>query len=202
MFKKCLLITFSLMLVLGGYLLWSYNNQQEQWQTYNKIDHEKIESYPTTDKEVIKYKLPAVTGTSKKRSPAAIAPKAKRERSIINPSGKKLGKNTSAKNQISKEWKERLGQNLLRFLRPDTSVFIKKQGSVSLIEQNQLRHAEVVIIQLKSPEGRRYSYNAYVDSESGKVLQTWNRTIHEFYGQKPKKLAPAGTLHKDGSTRF
>ena len=202
MLKKCLFTFLIIAFFFAGYFLWSAKPEQEQWQTYNKLDNEKIESYPTTPKETKANRLPDIKPSPKTRTPAALSPKQPEKREIINSSGKCVSKKILAKNEISKEWKEKLGQNLLRFLRPDTSVYIKKQKSVSLLENDRLRHAEVVIIQLKSPEGRRYSYNAYVDSQSGKVLQTWNRTIHEFYGEKPKKLSPAGTLHPKGSTRF
>jgi hypothetical protein len=204
--KKSTIITLSILFIaIGAYYFFSGSERQEKWQTYNKVDHNKIESYPTTKKEVEKYNLPDLKKEPKKRSPAAVAPKTKKtklERTIVNPLNKKLDPKTASHNKVHKLWKERLGLNLLRFLRPDTVVFVKKQKSVSLLERNKLRHAEVVIIQLKSPEGRRYSYNAYVDSESGKVLQTWNRTIHEFYGKKAKKLSPSGMINSEGSLQF
>lgn len=201
--KKLILIASLFSVAIICYFIYQKNNTTEQWQTFNKVNHDLIQSYPTTKKEQKKYKLPVASTQAKKRKPASLKPTSEpTKRAVVNPTGKKIDPNQKTVNEVNKEWKERLGQNLLRFLRPETLVFVKKQKSVTLVEDNLLRNAEVVIIQLKSPEGRRYSYNAYVDSETGKVLQTWNRTIHEFFGKKQKKLAPSGIINESGTTRF
>ena len=201
--KKLILIGSLFSVAIICYFAYQKSKSTEQWQTFNKVNHDLIQSYPTTKKEQKKYKLPVPSPQAKKRMPASLKPtKEASKRAVVNPMGKKIDPKKKPINEVNKEWKEKLGQNLLRFLRPETLVFVKKQKSVTLVEDNLLRNAEVVIIQLKSPEGRRYSYNAYVDSETGKVLQTWNRTIHEFYGKKQKKLAPSGIINESGTTRF
>ncbi len=179
-----------------------YQSDPEQWQTYNKVNGGKVKSYPTTAKEIEKYQLPNLKGEKKARSPASSPIVKSKKRTVINPANKKITPNMLASNKVTREWKEKLGQNLLRFLRPETLLFLKKEQSISIVERGQIRHAEVVLIQLKDAEGRRFSYNAYVDSESGQVLQTWNRTIHESYEKKPMKLTPSGTINNAGTTRF
>ena len=93
-------------------------------------------------------------------------------------------------NEYNPLWKEELGKNLLRFLRPKTKSIVRREGSALIKHKGKNLLVEHVLVKLKSPEGRHFGYNAYVDSHSGKVVKTWNRTIHEQYSRSALRLSP------------
>ena len=53
-------------------------------------------------------------------------------------------------------------------------------------------HAEVKLIDHE--DGRQDSFRALIDSESGKIIRSWDRTIHENFIKKPRKFSPSGKL--------
>lgn len=216
--KKHVLFLFTAFTILGtmAYKLWPTPTSREEWTTFKKATPQKVESYPTTPKEKAVAKIEdAVPQAQKnqKRTPASKAPAPSQDSQNKGPESlpgrewslypnQEVPQKMTFKNEPNKEWKSLMGQDILRFLRPDTKLFVKKEKSLTLLERGLGRHVEQVYVKMISPEGRQFSYHAYVDSESGKVLRTWNQTIHEPMGKETPKIRPSGLIGPDGSTQF
>ncbi|MCF8060093.1 MAG: hypothetical protein K9K67_12400 [Bacteriovoracaceae bacterium] len=184
--------------------------QEGQWQTYKKTGPQNIYSYPTTPEEKKEAKI--VDGPKKEekplRSPASKKVEKMKERTSIKGRnwsllpGQDLPKTITYLNKVNDNWKGLMGQDILRFLRPKTSLFIKPQARLTLLERDGGRHVEQVMVKMLSPEGRHFSYQAYIDSETGKIIKTWNNTIHEPMGKKTTTFRATGSIGPSGSTRF
>jgi hypothetical protein len=207
MMKKILTFTFIFLIVgITAYFFWP-SSKKEQWHTYNKENTDTINSYPTTTKEKKEAHLDHEKEKKGRRAPASVKKPVVEKKSVKNRTwnlkpDQKLPKKITFLNEPKKEWRDLLGQDLMRFLRPKTKVFIKNQGSHTILKRNGGLHVEKVHIKMQSPEGRQYAYHAYVDSETGKVIRTWNQTIHEPMGKKTEKLKPSGHISPDGVTRY
>jgi hypothetical protein len=208
MMKKVLGLTF-IFLIVGvlAYLLWPNSKKAQSWHTYNKEDTSTIKSYPTTKNEKKAAHLDHENEKKGTRKPASIKKTIDKKSSASNRTwtlkpGQKLPKKITFLNEPKKEWRDLLGQDLMRFLRPQTKIYVKNQGSHTLLKRDGGLHVEKVHIKMQSPEGRQYSYHAYVDSETGKVVRTWNQTIHEPMGKKTQKLKPSGHISPDGVIRY
>ncbi|MCP4913028.1 MAG: hypothetical protein GY909_07905 [Oligoflexia bacterium] len=84
-------------------------------------------------------------------------------------------------NRPKKEWKENLAKKLLRGRDKDkVSVFIKKEKSLIQMERNGARYIEQVVVSIHKSRFGTTGYRAFIDSETGSVLKTWDRTVHEY----------------------
>jgi len=164
------------------------SSEAQQWRTFNKVTPQKIESYPTTPEEVEEMHVAQKENPNKKRAPASQKVNPEIEDRPWRGTGPRP-LNAEIENKYNPLWKDELGKNLLRFLRPKTKSIIKQIGSALIQHQGKYIQVEQVSIKLKSPEGRHFGYNAYVDSATGKVLKTWNRSIHEPLKGKSLKLS-------------
>lgn len=211
-FKSKKIFIFLSLLVVGGALFYYFQKDHsptgESWVTFKKTTPKKVDSYPTTPEEKEVAKLP--TEESKpQRTPASTkpAPIKKARKSLPGRewnlfANQKIPKKISFKNEPKEDWKALMGQDIMRFLRPDTKLFVKKEKSLTILERDGGLHVEQVYIKMISPEGRQYSYQAYVNSETGKVIKTWNRTIHEPMGKETPKFRPTGIINPNGSEQF
>lgn len=199
--KKYLkIILFSstiLFLAIGIFTYIKYNKNEHtvqsqgmnHWKTYNKVSQNKIESYPTTKKEKDEMKVVSAKKNDRDLASQSQTPTP----SLKHRSWKGIGPrplSSEIDNEYNPLWKEELGKNLLRFLRPKTKSIVRREGSALIKHKGKNLLVEHVLVKLKSPEGRHFGYNAYVDSHSGKVLKTWNRTIHEQYSRSALRLSP------------
>jgi hypothetical protein len=83
-------------------------------------------------------------------------------------------------NKENPKWQKELHQNLMRFAEDVyKEVVIYPEHSYVLYEDKVARYVENVRIKITKKDGKQSSYNAQVDSMTGEVLKTWNRTIHE-----------------------
>jgi hypothetical protein len=166
------------------------------WQTFVKKGKKDISSHKTTSDEIKKEKLKT---KDSKRKPASLGKKSlekknsfKRQNRLLIGEKQEFFSNQENSleilNQYNKAWKSNLGHKLMRFQEADTKVFIRPLESLLQVKKGKGLLVEKVIIQFKLPSGKRSSFNALVDSESGKVLQTWNRTIHEGIGKVSNRM--------------
>lgn len=58
------------------------------------------------------------------------------------------------------------------------------QIEISLISRDNEKKQEIHLVSLLSPEGRSSQFNILVDSQNGKVLKTFNRSIGEGSSEK------------------
>ncbi len=82
-------------------------------------------------------------------------------------------------NEPKKNWKELMGHELMKFQVDGTKVMVKEEFSIIKITDDKGRYIEQVIVSYLVPNGKRNSFKAFVDSETGAVLETWDNTIHE-----------------------
>lgn len=93
-------------------------------------------------------------------------------------------------NKINPKWKNILGQELLRFQNNDTKVLIKEEFSIIQIQEEKGRYAEQVIITYVLKNGSVNSARALIDSETGSIVETWDKTIHERPNNNKLILTP------------
>lgn len=214
--KKGLLLTFSLVLIIG--VIYKLTSPSEEWQTFKKTAHNEIQSYPTTTEEKKRVKISSQKEEKPQKRKERL-PASKRTSNVISSGrkevtlpGQKWKDKAKPLNKPHKDWKKRMGNDLLRFLRPETKLFVRQLESLTINNKGNPHHVEKVLVKLSSPEGKLYSYNALVDSESGKLIKTWNRTIHENIALKDHhdhddhtpqgKFRPSGAITKQGSIRY
>jgi len=205
--KKIFIISTFILAALVIFNFWGRQNlvtqRDDKWETFNKVTQSEVTNYPTTKEEAKKAnidlkKLKSENSAPPLRKPAAV----KKGRELLTYPNQKLPKKLNYKNAPREDWKALFGQDVLRFLRPDTLLHVKKEKSATIIEEGKGRYVEQVLVKLISPEGRKYSYQAFVDSENGKVIKTWNQTIHEPFGKKAQRMRATGSHGADGVNQF
>ncbi len=189
--KKTLSIFIAFSLIIIIYQLGTSSDKNNvslelndnDWQTFEMDKQNKLSQHKTTKEEASAAKLPKKKSN---RSPASVKTNDVRKPFLFP--GQKMPKTISYKNEIKSDWKEKLAPSLMRFLTPKTKLFIRKEESLIIIERDQARYAEKVLLKFQTDSGRHYSYNALVDSETGSIIKTWNRIQHEGIGHKKLKM--------------
>lgn len=91
-----------------------------------------------------------------------------------------------------------MADRLMRFQDDKTKLYLKHEKSVIEVYQSSAKYMEQVLITFSMDDGTQYSYRALVESDSGKIMDTWDRTKsdlpYRFKRQKMRTLAPTGTL--------
>lgn len=189
-----------------------------QWHVYEKKSNGEVINQGTVDSDSLFF-----VGENKEkeivvppRAPAAVPPPEENKTRVYHSSRKEnrqkvfgrrvIGvmpeyfafENLTAVNSYNPEWRNKLANELLRFQDPHIKVYINKVESVVKIHDYQARRMEHVNITFLIDEDRRHfqSYSALIDSETGRVIQTWNQTIHEPLRsqRRPVELIPTGSL--------
>jgi Zn-dependent metalloprotease len=187
--KLLVLITLSSFIIFG-YFYYQKNTttspalslkkqvlKKDPWQTFEKKP-DTIVSHKTTKKELKTAKL-------KSRKPASVVAQYFPRINGRRIYGKTLNKhlkdssNLEYKNEFNKDWKKNLGNKLLAFQKEDVKLFIRKDDSFLLMERGGARLVEKVTISFYHANGMKTGYEAYVDSETGAVVKTWNLSRHE-----------------------
>ena len=157
--KNILLLTF-----IFACFIWQYNHIQ------------KFDSYHIP---------PAPTSVNKKRIPLQSG-------RIISGSNIKQYKDSQAKipmiNQIDPDWPKKVRENLLRHRHPDSKVSVRPIKGYIKVKNNKGRYVEKVLVDSTSKDGEKFSFHAIIDSQSGKILSTFNHTIKENFLKQNKKL--------------
>lgn len=199
--RKQLQILFGAsLIILLGIGIYRYQNNSEglredfedsKWRTFKKVSLKDIKSYPTTknEKKDMQVDDRKDIANHHSRVPAAVSIADVKHRSWKGVGPRPLS--AEIDNDYNPLWKEELGKNLLRFLRPNTKTIVKREASALLKYKGQNLMVEQILVKIKSPEGRHYGYSAYADSSNGKILYTWNRTIHEQFARGALRLSPS-----------
>ncbi len=98
--------------------------------------------------------------------------------------GENLGKISSKKlpliNYVSSQWVNKLTWQLIRSQVSGINVMVDHKKELILVRKGQGRYVEKVLVTYKNKEGKKISsFNALVDSQTGTIIRSWNRTIHE-----------------------
>lgn len=162
-----------------------------QWKTFVKTNGNVLNSHQTTHEEMTAAKIPQpkVEATDNKSAGRAIASVnpfkgflVRNNRILMGEGGQKFDdENTELKmiNTVSADWKESLGNGLMRFQPEDTKLMVKEEVSVIKVFGDKGRYLEQVTITYLKKFGNRSSFRALVDSETGAIVETWDRTVDE-----------------------
>ena len=124
-----------------------------------------------------------------------IIPKVNKEKNIFNQSDKAFDKKKyQFSNKKNEEWELELRNRLLDSLDNKPELTIKREKSLIKILKDKARYIEQAQIIIDHEDGRQDSFRALIDSESGRIIRSWDRTIHENFLKKPRKFAPSGKL--------
>jgi len=131
-----------------------------------------------------------------KRTPASTPPvkRITEKRKVIKREGRKLiGLNARdfsdpnndlvMINKVSKDWDKKLSRHYKRTVDKKIDVKIEKLDSMIVVQRNGGRYSEHVLVTLTKPNGEISSFNAHIDSETGAIIQTWNRVRRHHYGE-------------------
>lgn len=165
-----------------------------QWLKYTK-NGKTIEKKEASEDDLKNLNLPKAS--TPERKPAKASPPAKgpkiEDRLLIGSGAKtySMGDRLDFINLPNPDWKDLLSEKALRFQKEDTKLFVKRENSFIKIKGKTARYIEKVVLTYDLGEGNQNSFRAFVDSESGEILSTWDRTIHEQVKKKPLLLSPS-----------
>lgn len=161
--KKIIITIFIALLTLILYLIFSHQEapQVSLYQRIStKIDHVAVKRSPTPEE----IKIAQI---------ASLPQKEVNERIVEPPLASTEG--LQYLNQIDSKWEERLVSNLLAFQAPETKVIVQHVKSLLIVKKEGLRYAEEVIVSYQNEKQLTGGFTALVDSQSGKIIKTWNR---------------------------
>lgn len=196
--KKVWLFLFSSLIALGIAFYskrtpLTYAYHKPAWKTYEKKSAKEIIAHPTTNKELEAARIPTpkrdIAQVKSDKSDGKISlPKdrnyqIREDRVLIGEIDKNDYQDERVDlemiNKINPEWKNILGNDLLRFQEEDTKVMIKEEFPVIKVQNGKGQYLEQVVITYVFKNGNFSSYHALVDSDSGFVTETWDKTVHE-----------------------
>jgi hypothetical protein len=173
-------------------------DSKHSWKTFEKTSDLKVKTHNTTNDELNKARIPIIKREISQQKDQSNAPDINsplehslqkstflyRENRVLVGD---IQKNDYQNEQIELEminkpnlkWKDILGNELIRFQNNDTKVMIKEEFSVIKISNSKGQYLEQVVITFLFKDGNLNSFRALIDSESGAVLETWDKTIHE-----------------------
>jgi hypothetical protein len=85
-------------------------------------------------------------------------------------------------NKVSSSWKEKYINNFQRMTKASNIIDfkVKNQQSAIYVKRNYAINVEHVIVSYKTPGGVPFSFEAYINSETGQMVQSWNQTRLEI----------------------
>lgn len=194
--KKLLIPTLLIALSVGLWFSLKHGENKSSVMTIVKTNDGIIEKHEINAEEKEEYK--------KIRPSNVKAPSASRRPSSLNRhpiyQGREIiGEHSDlherlAINSFNEKWKDLLSFELMKFQAPGTKVVIEEEKELVLIKRKETRLVQQVVITYLNEIGRQSSYRAFIDSESGAVIQTWDRVIHEDIRVKPLTFSPSGRL--------
>jgi hypothetical protein len=104
------------------------------------------------------------------------------ERKIIGlpPGVKKEIKDIDVKNPVSEDWEEKLVESLkIQGGEAVEEVEIKRLASLVWVQNDVGINVESVVVTIKGKDNKESLFKAMVDSQSGKILETWDRPIED-----------------------
>ena len=109
------------------------------------------------------------------------------ERTIIGlpPGVKKEVKDLDVKNSVSEDWEDKLVESLkIQGGEAVKDIEIKKVASFVWVQNDVGINVESVIVTVKGKDAKESIFKAMVDSETGKILETWDRPIEDLSNPK------------------
>jgi LAS superfamily LD-carboxypeptidase LdcB len=97
-------------------------------------------------------------------------------------------------NEINPNWKDTFTQKMLDSLEENPSLTVKKERSFIKIIGKKAQYVEQVRVIIQYENGKENSFRSIIDSENGKIIRSWDKTIHENFVSRPKGFSPSGSL--------
>ena len=179
---------------------YSIANQDPEWKTFVKKGGNEVASHPTTNHE---FETAKITNAkeSNGRAPSSVKPvnpfkgfMVRKNRILTGEIDQKYEDESTElamTNNLNPAWKEIMGNDLMRFQPEDTKLLVKEELPVIQIIDGKGRYLEQVIISYLTKDGGRSSFKALVDSDTGVIVETWDRTIGEKRAQSSGMAFPA-----------
>jgi len=114
---------------------------------------------------------------------------------------KKIAKNVKPINKYNPNWKNILEKYLLKFQNSQVGVNIKLNEALYMVKNNQGRFVEEVTINYSEKGEPVSSFRAYVDSESGEILSTFDKTTIQERRKPYPRLRPTGSIKNPPARR-
>lgn len=196
--KKTILFILSITVALG-ITIYTKNERAKnivhvntKWKTFVKTSQSVVNSHGTTQEEFLAAKIPTPPPVDKaQRTVASVNPyqgfMVRNNRIIMGDLNQKYedeSNDLQMTNAINPDWKETMGNELMRFQPADTKLMVKEEVPVIKIVNGIGRYLEQVTITYLQKDGNRNSFKALIDSENGAVVETWDRTVHEHIRKK------------------
>ena len=208
--KKIAYSIFIVTLLVGAARIISFlavrPDHKDGWTTFQKHPHHPnlVRSHASTDTEKhlvninTKKSEKKVTQRAPSSTPATVAEKLSyKGREIFNFLNKdeQSIQKLEAINSPSDNWKGLAAGKLLRFQDPSTKLFIMPEKSVVKVEEQGARFAEIVQVKFLKKNGKKTSYSALIDSQSGELIRSWNQSISDsVYSRKDRPSLTTGSL--------
>lgn len=164
----------------------SEDSKPDHWQTFSKKGDE-VNISDTSQKDITNLRLPSNKG----RTPASVKEskgKFHQGRLLTGDHGENMDFSSLVMtNKYNKKWKDLLGKQLMHHQLEGSKVYIKKEQSLLHTFKGKGELREIVQVSVKLPNAHRGNYRALINSETGKVISTWDRSF-EHNGIRPKEL--------------
>jgi hypothetical protein len=120
-----------------------------------------------------------------KKVPASAVPMINGRKVVGLPShqNKQSLKNFVPVNTPSPTWKKAVEKSIIRQAGGKVKdLEVKQLESLIWIQDNIPLNVENVTVSFRDPDGRKISFRAMVDSQSGRLIQTWDRPVFDDFG--------------------
>lgn len=148
-------------------------------------------------------KTPSFTPSITKKdlvSEAKLAPAAK-EQIIIGEIPKEGLEKLRYLNKTNPAWQNLALKELKRFQDASSKITITDiQSFIQILPHHTARYLKKVVINISHKDGREDSFNAIIDSNTGAIVQTFNKVKRDDipkWGETPRGLKPTGTIKKN-----
>ena len=165
-----------------------------KWKVYEKQADQLKKRSPTVEEETFLGAKPDEAPTQPERLPASIPSQSSDEtfenRKIIG----NLNRDSlelRPLNEPSEDWEQSLAEEMMKFQSPETKLFIKHDEQIVLASEKLYRYVEEVTVTYQKENGELTSFKAWIDSENGKLLNTWSRTIVHNFREPAQKYRPS-----------
>lgn len=167
--------------------------KNKEWQGYIKSSEQKTAQKIQVISPEDKNFLPS---NKKKRGPSSTSTVQKtkgREKTIIG-NKQALTQELMLINEPREDWQEVFVQKMLDIQNPNTKMFVQHKGQAFIVKNTQARAVEEVLVTFKSEDQGVSSYMAWVDSETGSLVNTWSQTHNHNFRKEAPRLIPTGQL--------
>lgn len=168
--------------------------KNKEWQGYIKKPEQKTAQKIQVISQEDKKFLPSEKirrGPSSTSAPQKMTPPKKKK---IIGNKQVLTQELMLINEPREDWQEVFVQKMLDIQNPNTKMFVQHKGQALIVKNAQARSVEEVMVTFKSKEQGVSSYMAWVDSETGSLVNTWSRTHNHNFRKQAPRLTPTGQL--------